>query len=126
MGKPFFTYKYKGFGGCESVCNLEVYGNLVIATERGDNTGTAITNVAGQLATEICERFDIAPSKLIWVERYTANSYEDGDEGDERVSLVFFNLTGGTHFQKDFRFSTPRWVPVEKVVVDALIETHQK
>ena len=35
MGKPFFTYKYKGFGGCESVCDLEVYGNLVIATERG-------------------------------------------------------------------------------------------
>lgn len=127
MGKPFYRYEYKGFGGCYCVCDLEVYGNLVIATEAGDNEGTSITNMAEQLAEAICQQFEINPSKLIWVERYTADSYDDGDADDERCSLVFFNLSGDGVFQSKHRrvkFSNPRWVPIDKKVVSALIETH--
>lgn len=122
MGKPFFKYSYTGFHGCDCVCDLEIYGNLVVCTERNDNEGTSITNMAEHLATDICKQFDITPSKLIWIERYP----EDRDiRFDESLSLVFFNLKGGTHFEKEFEFSKPRWVSVEKAVVDALIETHK-
>lgn len=129
MGKPFFKYEYTGFGGCDCVCDLEVYGNLVIATERADNEGTSITNMAEQLATAVCQQFEIDPSKLIWIERYTANSYVDGYADDERCSLVQFNLNVDGLFQSKHdrvEISNPRWIHLEKVVVDALIETHSE
>ena len=124
MGKPFFTFKYKGFHGCDCVCNLEIYNNLVIITEREDNEGTSITNMAEHLATAICKQFDITPSKLIWIEHYRA---EPSIERDETWNLVFFNLTGGGVFDANtFEFSNPRWVSVEKSIVDALIDPHKR
>ena len=126
MGKPFFVFEYKGFGGCDCVCDLEVYGNLVIATERDDNMGTSITNMAERLATAICQQFKIDPNKLIWIERYKEckdNPFDD--QFPETLSLVQFNLSGGTHFQREFEFSKPRWVSITKPVLDALIDTHQ-
>ena len=131
MGKPFFRYEYTGFHGCDSTCNLEVYNNLVICSERGDNEGTSITNMAEHLATEtISKQFDITARELIWVEHYPATRDDRGDEQHaERWSLVFFNLTGGGFFsadETDFAFSNPRWVSIDPKVVLALIETHQK
>ena len=128
MGKPFFRYEYTGFHGCVSVCNLEIYNNLVICSERADNEGTSITNMAEHLATEtISKQFDITPSQLIWVEHYPATFDSRGYElHAESWSLVFFNLTGGNHFEKVFEFSNPRWVSIEKVIVSALIDTHKE
>lgn len=130
MGKPFYRYEYKGFHGGDCVCDIEVYNNLVIAevTNTEDNEGTS-TNMAEHLATAICKQFDISPDKLIWIERYTTNSYVDGDDEDERLSLVQFNLNVDGFFQSKHtpvKFSNPRWVPIEKRVVDALIETHSE
>ena len=126
MGKPFFKYEYTGFHGCDSVCNLEIYNNLVICSERGDNEGNpSITNMAEHLATAICKQFDITPRELIWIEHYRA---EPLIERDETWNLVFFNLTGGGIFAQDakaFEFSNPRWVSVEKSIVEALIDTHK-
>ena len=126
MGKPFFRYEYKGFGGCDCHCNLEVYGNLAICSERTDNEGTSVTNMAEQLAKAICVEFDITPSKLLWIEHYPATMDGKYEMHAESHSLVFFNLTGGNAFEKDFQFSNPRWVSIEKAVVDALIETHKQ
>lgn len=126
MGKPFFKYEYTGFHGCDCVCNLEIHNNLVICSERGDNEGTSITNMAEHLATAICKQFDITARELIWIEHYRA---EPTIERDENYSLVFFNLTGGGFFSQDekaFEFSNPRWVSIEKVIVDALIDTHKE
>ena len=129
LGKPFYRYEYTGYHGCDCVCDLEVYGNLVIATERGDNTGTSITNMAERLAIAICQQFDIAPGKLIWIERYTAESYEDRDTEDERLSLVQFNLNVDGFWvgkRADVKFTNPRWIPIEPLVLQALIETHKE
>ncbi|MXV82380.1 hypothetical protein F4Z98_03320 [Candidatus Poribacteria bacterium] len=136
MGKPFFKYEYKGFHGCDSVCNLEIHQNLVICSSREDNKGTSITNMAEHLATAICKQFDITPSKLIWIEHYRAEPTIERSESTrhsdvsgrfrETYSLVFFNLTGGGVFDANtFEFSNPRWVSIEKVIVDALIDTHK-
>lgn len=124
MGKPFFRYEYKGFHGCDSTCDLEIYNNLVICSERGDNEGTSVTNMAEHLATAISKQFDITPRALIWIEHYRA---EPTIERDETFSLVFFNLTGGGVFASNtFEFSNPRWVSIEKGVVEALIDTHKE
>lgn len=130
MGKPFFKYEFSGFHGCESVCDLEIHQNLVIFSSRPDNEGTSLTNMAEQLATDICKPFDITARDLIWIEHYREESDERGHIWrEERFSLVCFNLTGGGFFsenEKAFEFSNPRWVSVEKSVVDALIDTHRE
>ena len=139
MGKPFFKLEYKGFHGCVSTCDLEIHNNLVICSERGDNEGTSITNMAEHLATAICKPFDITPRELIWIEHYRAEPSIERSESTrhsdvsgrfrETYSLVFFNLTGGGFFSQDakaFEFSNPRWVSIEKQIVDALIDTHER
>ena len=129
MGKPFFRYEYKGFGGCDCVCNLEIHQNLVIITEREDNEGTSITNMAEQLATAICQQFGIAPARLIWIEHYPPTMDGRFQMHAESWNLVFFNLRGGGHFDTDpmgFSFSNPRWVHIDQKIVSALRETHQQ
>ena len=123
-GIAFFKYEYKGdLHGCDSTCDLEIYNNLVICSERGDNEGRSVTNMAEHLATAICKQFDITPRELIWIEHYRA---EQRIEREDTYNLVFFNLTGGGFFSPDnaFEFSNPRWVSIEKVIVDAFIDTH--
>jgi hypothetical protein len=46
---------------------------VVIATERPDNPGTSVTNAAEELASQVCQRFDIDPDKLVWIESYPAD-----------------------------------------------------
>lgn len=86
-------YEYKGFGDCDSHCNLKIYrsaGNLavmVIATELADNTGTSITHMAERLATEVCRQYNISPQKLIWIEHYPRRRW--GSESFDRVYFDF-------------------------------------
>ena len=125
MGKPFFKYEYKGFGGCECTCDLEIHNNLVICTSRDDNEGTSITNMAEKLATDICHQFEISPSQLIWIEIYREKLISSISK---RYSLVFFNVKGGGHFdskENNFEFSNPRWVSIEKEIIDVLLLSHQ-
>lgn len=71
----FDRFEYRGFHGCRCICSLEMLflhdGRIaVIATELEDNPGTSITNVAEHLASEACDRFDIDPDNLVWIETY--------------------------------------------------------
>ena len=67
-------YEYKGYHGAPSVCGLEIraleVGTLVVVTELPDNPGTSVTNMAENLATDVCRANNISPHKLIWVEHY--------------------------------------------------------
>lgn len=130
MGKPFFKYEYTGYHGCFSVCDLEIHKNLVICSSRADNKGTSITNMAEQLATDICKQFDITARDLIWIEHYREEQDARGHVWrEETFSLVCFNLTGGgilSQNEKAFEFSNPRWITLSKAVVDALMDAHRE
>ena len=41
---------------------------VVVATEVEDNPGASITNAAEKCASQVCEHFEIHPSRLVWVE----------------------------------------------------------
>ena len=43
-----------------------------------ENEGTSVTNMAEQLATQICQEFDIEPKHLIWIEHYPDRQDIDG------------------------------------------------
>lgn len=68
-------FEYRGFHGCQCICDLEIIPvpdgrTVVIATEREDNPGTSVTNVAEHMASFVCDRFGIEPVQLVWVEHY--------------------------------------------------------
>ena len=77
-------YKFRGFHGCLSECDLEIVRSsskttLVICTELPDNPGTSVTNLAAELATGICEEHEtIDPAALLWVEHYPPPSHARG------------------------------------------------
>jgi len=79
-------------------CRLQINGNLVIATELPDNPGQSITNAAEELATQVCQQFEISPLSLMWIEHYI---HEDS-ELEETYDLVLFTWDGD-------RFIDPRW-----------------
>jgi len=89
---PIERFEYRGFLGCKCFCDLEIVRlidrrTLVIATEREDNPGTSITNVAEHLASNVCVRFGIEPEKLIWIEHY---GYPDPLQRPRTYELVTF------------------------------------
>ena len=56
-----------------TVCRLEILQSqdgrtTVIATEREDNPGTSVTNIAEHLAAHVHDCFGIEPEKLVWIE----------------------------------------------------------
>ena len=110
-------YNFTGFHGCACICDLEIIRNLVIASEMPENEGTSVTNFAEQLATLVCQEFEIAPEHLIWIEHYPER---DGvsRKYPENYDLVSFNLDNGV-------FTSPRWTGITPEVVKAFRETHE-
>ena len=75
MSRKIDRFEFRGFHGCQCVCDLEVIQTadgrtVVIATEREDNSGTSVTNVAEHLASYVCDTFGMDPDKLVWIEHY--------------------------------------------------------
>ena len=125
-------HHYRGIGGCECQCDIQIYGNLVICSERNDNEGTSVTNWAAHLASEICQQHDIEPDKLIWVERYPDRGHFNERTGEwdipEDFSLVLFKQKEKTEWHAGnmvkSSFSSPKWRPMDKEMVEGLIEAH--
>jgi hypothetical protein len=90
-------YQYKGLWDCDSVCGLEIKGNVAICTELPHNNGTSVTNYAEHLANMVCRDFGIDPAKLVWIERYPQSSVHP-----ETFDKVTFDLNNGV-------FSKPSW-----------------
>ena len=72
-------FRFRGLHGCRSHCDLEIISlddrrTVIIATERSDNPGTSVTNIAEVLATLVCAMLEVEPDRLVWIEHYTPDS----------------------------------------------------
>lgn len=125
----FDHFRFSGFHGCQCICSLEILTladgrTAVIATELEDNPGTSITNVAENLASEVCDRFGIDPQQLIWIEHY---GYAGACEGTkertfDRVTFSRRDVDGvqwtralGQHKPDGWPgyFQDPNWRPMK-------------
>ena len=102
-------YNYEGFHGCACICDLEIIKNLVIVSEMPENEGTSVTNFAEQLATLVCQEFEIAPEHLIWIEYYPERNIDGWKEYPESYDLVSFNLNDNGIFSKS------RWTGISPI-----------
>lgn len=71
--------------GADGICAIERVdlpdGRIVIACiEMPGNPGKSITNAAEYIFAQVCERFDLAPQRIVWLE-----NYESFDRADWRL-----------------------------------------
>jgi hypothetical protein len=96
-------FAYKAGNRADGVCLIERInlpdGRIVIACiETAGNPGCSITNTVEELCFQVCERFEIPPDKVVWLEHY---DYINEDEW----SMVTFG-----HVPPKRPFSDPTWV----------------
>jgi hypothetical protein len=108
-------FEYPGFRGCASWCGLALLPRpggrtVVIATEREDNPGTSVTNLAEELATMVVKTFGLDARKLVWVEHYGPSKMHGPDEDWDMIDFgnVQFDRTSG----RFIAFDDPAWRPM--------------
>lgn len=107
-------YNYLGYWECKSKCDIEIHGNVVIATEINENRGTSITNAAEVLANKVCEEYSIDKANLMWIEHYKRDeSYNDD------YSLVNFVIYNN-------ELISPAWKYLTKEQVEDIIKSARK
>src|SRR2546426_251164 len=47
----------------------------VICSQINHNPGQSVTNAVEEIAFQVCDRFEIDPAKLIWIEHYPRTPY---------------------------------------------------
>ena len=114
-----FQYDYKGFHGCDSHCQIEIVGNIVIATEVNDNQGTSITYLAEHLATRIAYQYQIPINQFTWIEHYPARG--EDPRLNENYSIVKF-AKRNSPIDPVVRFVSPSWTHMERKEVKEMLK----
>jgi hypothetical protein len=86
--------------------NLADGRTIIIVTEIDGNPGASVTNAAELIATQVCQRFDIDPAKLVWIEHYPP-SKSHGKKADWDLVNVSF-----IHHGDYWHFEMPSWRPM--------------
>lgn len=112
------VYNFKGLWDLPSICGIKIVKKadkaIVIATDLYDNNpGTSITEWNTKLAMELCNKFEINPKNIIFIEHTP-----------EKDTKLEFNRE--TFFQVNFtidndKFINPDWNQLTKEEVDNLI-----
>ncbi|MGE3801655.1 MAG: hypothetical protein AB7H80_11595 [Candidatus Kapaibacterium sp.] len=106
------------YGGRTIECRIRIIENrwntIVVATDLSDSIYSSITLHTEELATTICESFNIDRSRLIWIE-HIPTKLEFGRRED------LYDLV---HFTCDSigNFSHPHWSPLDKEEIEVLTD----
>lgn len=111
-------YLFKGMWDIPSICGLKIVrkpkSTIVIVTDLYEkNPGTPITEWNTKLAGEICQKFEINPEELIFIER-TPDKKTKLSFNKETFFKVVFDQNG-------YEFDKPDWQELTKEEVEQLI-----
>jgi len=112
------VYHFKGLWDLPSICGLKIVKkadkSIIIATDLYDNNpGTSITEWNSKLAMEICNKYELNPEKIIFIE-HTPNKETKLEFNRETFFQVNFTLENGM-------FVNPDWNQLTQKDVDQLI-----
>jgi hypothetical protein len=96
-----FAHQFKGFGNCDSACNVyvtEEEGTTHICFE-DIGVGTSVTNASEIIATEIVKKYNFNPQNCKFYE-----TYEDSGE----IDGIEYTWVNG-------KASAPRWHPEDPI-----------
>ena len=111
-------YEFKGMWDVPSICGLKIVKKpkeaIVIVTDLYEkNPGTPVTEWNTKLASEICQKFDINPKELIFIER-TPDKKTKLSFNKETFFQVIFEQNG-------YEFDNPDWKELSRDEVERLI-----
>lgn len=113
-------FEYKSFHGHPAHCYILRKGNKIIATEAPDNEGTSITNMAEEIADQVCVHFGIALKDLIWIEHYARQSYRS-DDIPETFDLVEFKIKNRSRWgEPGLHLRIPAWTHLSREKAEEL------
>jgi hypothetical protein len=111
-------YHFKGKWDIPSICGIKVVEKndqtIVIATNLYEtNPGTSISRWSAQLATTVCNDFNIDPVKLVFIER----------NPDRKSKLDFYKETFDIveFIRVNDHFTAPVWKRIRREEVDLLL-----
>ncbi|OFX88528.1 MAG: hypothetical protein A2W99_09005 [Bacteroidetes bacterium GWF2_33_16] len=112
------VYHFKGLWDLPSICGLKIIKkaetSIIIATDLYDNNpGTSITEWNTKLAWELCNKFELNPENLIFIE-HTPNKETKLEFNRETFFKVNFTIENGS-------FVNPVWNQLTNDEVDKLI-----
>ena len=111
-------FEFRGANALRAWCRLRAWearerAAVVIAADVADNPGPCVTNsieVIAELAWQLLER---PVGGLVLIQQYTGDTYEIHDHKEE-FAVVTFKGPG--------RFDSPEWLPVQRAVVEAMLD----
>jgi len=121
-------YDYKGR---LCMCYATVYGNLVIVTEMDYAEGCDLIKTAEYAAAAACDKFNIRPKELIWVEHYVLDEsimqkmrQQEIVHNDEKHYLLYvrFRMTRDEKFIMD---SIPVWESIDENQMVQIVMKYQ-
>lgn len=110
-------FDLKGFLGLKNSYRLKIFRtpekDVVIATELRDDPEKSTSNTADKLATQVIDKFEINPERLLWIEHYPTLIL-DSSVKKERFDTVKLQWNGK-------KFSNPEWKNIQKEDVETMI-----
>ena len=108
-GEPIL-FAYKASNRADGICLIERIDLpdrrvVIAAIQVAGNPGRSITNCVEELCQQVCDKFQIPPAQLVWLEHYDESEYAS------QWSLVRFGRVPphGT-------FAYPTWEPVTQAI----------
>ena len=105
-----FYYHPATFNKNQSVCDVNVFGNLAVITELRENPGISVTNASAKIANTICKLYEINPKELIVIETHEEYPYLD---------LVEYKIINSF-------FCNPKWKRLTSEEVQELVNNRVK
>lgn len=103
------------YGGRTIGCRIRIIENrwntIVIATDHSDSIYSSITLHTEELATTICDTFNLDSERILWIEHIPAQA--DLGREEDLYDLVHFEKNGGL-------ISRPYWTPLTPEEVQIL------
>ena len=126
---------FPGFHGCESRCRVRVFlpaegsgsdAYIVLATDDDQAQGTSVTNAAEIIAAVACQRFNLPPERLEFIEHYDYRHRPGGanafGEAENFARISFSRATAAAlPGALSPTLGLPSWQHTDRVSVEELI-----
>jgi hypothetical protein len=124
-----YIHPYKDAGGLPAHCRVRIYlpddmrdTPVVICSELPNNPGGTITNSAEVIAAGVI-RANALPTPLVWVEHWSEESTDGGEETFELVDFFSYEVTERAPYLGETRvwIEGPTWKPLDRASVEILV-----
>jgi hypothetical protein len=106
-----FAYKARGSDGVCLIERIDLPDGrvVVVCIQIPGNPGTSITNAVEDICLQVCERFEIPPARLIWLEHY------------DRFGADEWNMVAFERIPPQGLFESPRWTKMTPRLWEGLL-----